>query len=268
MPVRPFLKWAGNKFELTQKINTLLPPSKTLVEPFVGSGALFLNSNYENYILADINCDLINLYISLQSEGAQFIVDAREYFSDKTNTEKKYYFFRNKFNSSADKYEKALLFLYLNRHCYNGLCRYNQSGIFNVPFGKYKAPYFPEKELHLFYVKSKSAIFKCESFLDTFKRVKKNSAVYCDPPYVPLSDTSNFTSYSTSGFTLIQQEALAIQARKTAHSGIPVLISNHDTSFVRKVYKGAKFTTLTARRRISCNTSKRGNAKEILAMFS
>lgn len=266
-PARPFLKWAGNKFELTEKINKLLPQSKVLIEPFVGSGAVFLNSSYEKYILSDINHDLINLYIAIQNNGAQFIVDSQKYFTKKTNTENCYYKFRSAFNSSNDKYEKALLFLYLNRHCYNGLCRYNNSGIFNVPFGKYKSPYFPEHELHVFYIKSKHAKFYCESFVKTFKRAKNNTVIYCDPPYIPLSNTSNFISYSTDKFTLEDQVSLANEARNTAQKGIPVLISNHDTNFSRKIYRGASIKKIDVRRRISCNASKRDDAKEILALF-
>lgn len=268
LPVRPFLKWAGNKFEITDEINNLLPQSKILIEPFVGSGAVFLNSNHEKYILSDINHDLINLFIAIQNNGAQFIVDSKKYFTKRTNTESCYYKFRKAFNSSNDKYEKALLFLYLNRHCYNGLCRYNKSGVFNVPYGKYKSPYFPEYELHVFYIKSKHTKFYCESFIKTFKRAKNNSVIYCDPPYIPLSDTSNFTSYSTKQFTLDDQEALAIEARNIAQRGIPVLISNHDTKYSRKIYHGATLKKINVRRRISCNAYKRNDAKEILALFS
>jgi DNA adenine methylase len=266
-PSRSFLKWAGSKFDLIERINDRLPESKTLIEPFVGSGVVFLNTNHKKYILADINQDLINLYLTIQKYGAHFIDDAEKYFSKKTNTEKHYYKLREVFNSSTDKYEKSLIFLYMNRHCYNGLCRYNQSEIFNVPFGRYKAPRFPEEALHLFYLKSKYAKFYCESFIRTFKRAKRNSVIYCDPPYLPLSATSNFTTYSTVGFSLEDQELLAKEAWSSAQKGIPVLISNHDTKEARKMYKGASLVKFNARRRISCNALKRGDAKEILALF-
>ncbi len=262
------MKWAGGKFDLIGEIVSALPQGTTLLEPFVGSGAVFLNTNYEKYILCDINKDLINLYKAVQDHGARFIVDAQEYFSQKNNNESAFYKFRKRFNLCDDKYEKSLLFLYLNRHCYNGLCRYNQSGEFNVPFGRYRRPHFPELQLHEFFVRSKKASFYCEPFRKAFLRAKRGTVIYCDPPYFPLSRTANFTTFSSDGFSTSAQQELAILAKESAAKGMPTLISNHDVPSAREIYSGAEIRTLKVRRRISSKSLKRDSVDEVLALYS
>ena len=145
--MKPFLKWAGGKYRIIDKIISALPKKKTLIEPFVGSGAVFLNTEYENYILADTNTDLISLYLILQEHGIEFIRFTESLFSDTNNHEKVFYELRNEFNITKDVERKAAIFVYLNRHCFNGLCRYNSKGEFNVPFGRYSKPYFPFQEM-------------------------------------------------------------------------------------------------------------------------
>jgi len=145
--IRPFLKWAGNKYRIIDRVRSSLPKGKRLVEPFAGSCAVFLNTNYENYLINDNNPDLIHLYNILKKEGAAFIKKCRYYFTPKFNDEEQYYKLRKKFNETSDKHKRAILFVYLNRHGYNGLCRYNLKGGYNVPFVRYKSPYFPENEM-------------------------------------------------------------------------------------------------------------------------
>ncbi len=267
-PGRGFLKWAGGKFDLIDHIRAVMPNGRVLIEPFAGSGAVFVNTNFDKNILADTNRDLISIYSILQRHGAQFIVDASELFVARNNSEKRYYSFRNQFNSSHDDYERALLFLYLNRHCYNGLCRYNQSGQFNVPFGRFKSARFPDIELHKFYIKSKLATFICEDFETTMKRARKNHIVYADPPYVPLSDTANFTSFTAEKFNMEKQKQLAECAKKASARGATVLISNHDTPFTRKLYAGAEIRSFSARRRISRDGANRNPVKELIAIYA
>ena len=133
--MKPFLKWAGNKYQIVERIKEVLPAGKRLIEPFVGSGALFLNTDYPAYLLADANPDLISVYRHLQSDGRDFIEACRLYFTPENNSPERFYEFRQRFNTTSDATEKATLFVYLNKHCYNGLCRYNSKGGFNVPFG-------------------------------------------------------------------------------------------------------------------------------------
>lgn len=104
--------------------------------------------------------------------------------------------------TKADPLRRAVLFLYLNRHGYNGLCRYNLRGEFNVPFGRYKKPYFPEAELYHFAEKAQNAEFYCESYEECMQRADSRTVVYCDPPYAPLTATANFTAYHTNSFNL------------------------------------------------------------------
>ncbi|MCH8493856.1 MAG: Dam family site-specific DNA-(adenine-N6)-methyltransferase [Idiomarina sp.] len=266
---RAFLKWAGGKYTLVEPIRQLLPAGDKLIEPFVGAGSVFLNTDYDKYLLNDINADLINLYKFLKRRPKTYIEDARKLFVPGNNQEQAYYALRKAFNASTDTYERSLLFLYLNRHGYNGLCRYNSRGLFNVPFGRYRAPYFPAAELEFFAEKAKKATFTCEPFQNSFRRARRGHVVYCDPPYLPLSPTANFTSYSGNGFGLDEQLLLAqksIQAAKKR--GIPVLISNHDTETARLFYEAAELTTLQVHRFISQNGANRKKVGELLAYFA
>ena len=138
--MRPFLKWLGNKYRHIDKLLRLLPDGKRLVEPFAGSGAVFLNTSFNHYLLGEKNADLVSLYQHLQAEGESFIEDCKRLFKPRYNQAKAYYKLRDSFNASKNHRERAIMFLYLNRHGYNGLCRYNLNGGFNVPFGLYKSP--------------------------------------------------------------------------------------------------------------------------------
>lgn len=266
--IRPFLKWPGGKYRLLNAIHKILPNGKCLIEPFVGSGAVFLNSSYDRYILNDANADLITLYQILQKEGESFIQQCVRYFTPRHNTEKQYYALRTRFNRSKDPHERSILFLYLNRHGFNGLCRYNlNKKEFNVPFGRYKKPYFPEKEMHHFYEKSQKAMFTTGDFTQALKNAKKGSVVYCDPPYVPLSNTACFTRYHGVGFNMEQHQLLAVVSRKLIAKGIPVLISNHSHETIHTLYRGAEITELEVMRFISCQANNRKSVKEVLALF-
>jgi DNA adenine methylase len=264
---RPFLKWAGNKYQILERIRAMLPRGNRLIEPFVGSGAVFLNTDYEEYLLADNNGDLINLFLTLQREGESFIEYCRSFFTGETNSEGQYYDLRKEFNSTSNSRLKAGLFIYLNRHAYNGLCRYNSKGGFNAPFGQYSKPYFPEKEMRHFIQRARRVTFKVADFRDTMRLASRGDVLYCDPPYVPLSATSNFTSYSSGGFGREEQIELAELARELAGRGLSVLISNHATEFTLNAYKNARIERFDVQRFISCDGDNRGRAGEVLALF-
>lgn len=266
--MKPFLKWAGNKYQIIEKIISVLPNGNRLIEPFVGSAAVFLNTNYPNYLLADINSDLIHLYQYLQCEGKDFINYCHIFFTPENNNEQVFYELRHLFNTTQDLRLKAALFIYLNKHCFNGLCRYNTKGQFNTPFGKYKKPYFPEREMQFFQQKSKNAIFAQMDFQQAMCSAKKGDVIYCDPPYVPLSPSANFTSYHTNGFNLSKQQELAELAKVLAKRGITVIISNHATEFTNSIYQNAQLIPFSVQRFISCNVTKRNSAPELLAVFS
>ncbi len=263
---RPFLKWAGGKYRLLDKLSPHLKGRK-LIEPFVGSGAVFLNQNFERYLLGDINPDLINLYQCLKKEKKKFITYLQPFFKPKTNNRNYFIELRHEFNSGLKGRRRAAVFVYLNRHGFNGLCRYNKSGGFNVPFGQYKRPYFPEKEMLHFIQKTKNTTFVCGDFVSVMNRSRKGDVVYCDPPYVPLSPTASFTNYAAQGFSYDQQVELAYKAEQLAARGVKVIISNHDNGITREIYKDATIESFTVQRTISCDGENRGAAKELLAIY-
>ncbi|CCW34449.1 DNA adenine methylase Dam [Chthonomonas calidirosea] len=265
--MRPFLKWAGGKYRLVEQIKRRLPVGTRLIEPFVGSGAVFLNTDYKRYLLSDINSDLVCLYRTLQRHGEAFIAYCKELFVPENNNAERYYELRAEFNASKDPWRRSALFVYLNRHGYNGLCRYNAIGEFNVPFGKYARPYFPENEMQYFAHKAQYAEFRYEDFRTVMRSAQTGDVIYCDPPYVPLSSTANFTDYAAGGFGVKDQEELARLADQLGQAGIPVLISNHATPFTEVVYAGAIQEFLSVPRFISCDGNNRGKAKEVLALF-
>ncbi|NVK25170.1 MAG: Dam family site-specific DNA-(adenine-N6)-methyltransferase [Gammaproteobacteria bacterium] len=266
---RAFLKWAGGKYSLVEQINLKLPEGNKLIEPFVGAGSVFLNSDFDNYLLNDVNPDLIRLYKYVKARPKTFVKDAKTLFVPKNNDKVHYYGLRDEFNKTDDMYRRALLFLYLNRHGFNGLCRYNLSGQFNVPFGSYSKPYFPEDEIFVFSEKAKKAKFVCEDFKKTFARARKGNVIYCDPPYAPLSDTANFTSYAIGGFDVNAQAELVARSEKAAFKrGIPVLISNHDTALTKKLYDNAECTYTSVARNISQNGKNRNKVSEVFAFYA
>ncbi len=265
--VRAPLKWAGGKHQLLDQIRKRLPSGNRLIEPFVGSGVVFLNTRYDHYCLNDANRDLIDLYHILQTDGDAFINDARSLFSSENNCEDAYYRMRATFNSTSDLSQKAALFLYLNKHGFNGLCRYNSKGGINVPFGRYVRPYYPEAELRYFIERSRHADFTCDDFSVAMRQAVPGDIIYCDPPYVPLSDTANFTAYSAGGFSIQEQIALAELAENLAARGVTVIISNHYTRFTRKIYARATKYRFDVRRSISCDGQNRNLVSEVLAVF-
>ena len=267
---RPFLKWAGGKYRLTDDINKTFPKNKQcLIEPFVGAGAVFLNSHFERYIFADINPDLIHLFNIVKDDVERYITACKPiFFAENANSAAYYYEKRRQFNHSTDPFERSVLFLYLNRFGFNGLCRYNSKNEFNVPFGAYKNHYFPEDELRYFAHKAQHAQFICADFQQTFTLADKHCVIYCDPPYAPLPQDSNFTGYAGNNFGLNEPKALAecaLLAQKERQ--ICVVISNHDTQFTREIYKGAKFKRIKVQRSISQSAERRVKVKELIAVF-
>jgi DNA adenine methylase len=239
-----------------------------LIEPFLGSGVVSLNSDYQRFVWNDINKDLIAFLREVKSGGDAFIAEARKLFTPAHNEAVVYYDLREEFNGPTTRRRRATLFLYLNRHGFNGLCRYNSSGGFNVPFGKFKRPYFPEAELRHAAMVAKQARLECRDFARVMEAAKQGDVIYCDPPYVPLSPTAYFTSYDASGFTLEDQLRLAAAARQACDRGVHVLVSNHLTYFTKKAYKGARLHTFEVQRQISRDGTNRKKITEVLAHFA
>lgn len=268
--MRSALKWAGGKKRVIGEILKVLPVKgkKRLIEPFVGGGSVFLNIDFDEYLLIDMNKDLISLFNIIKNQPTNFIADAEQYFYGDNNNPDSYYELRKKFNQSQDAYERALLFLYLNRHGYNGLCRYNKSGGYNVPFGRYKHPYFPKAELAFFAQKAQRATFEQGDFEKAFSQSKIGDVIYCDPPYSPINRTASFTAYAGNTFTDDDQARLVSCAETVKKQGIPTLISNHYVDFTKELYKGAsKKELFQVQRSISQKGKARVKVKEVLALY-
>ncbi|MBI0278515.1 Dam family site-specific DNA-(adenine-N6)-methyltransferase, partial [Hafnia alvei] len=231
--IRPFIKWAGGKSRVMPKLLPHLPKADCLIEPFVGGASVFLNTDYRRYILADINRDLINLYEYAKNDTDNLIAIAKGMFAI-GNTAEYYATARNEFTIRPQLgLMNAATFLYLNRHGFNGVCRYNSKGGFTVPYGKHKTPpYFPEKEIREFAQKANDthAKFICAPFHNTISVMATEGAViYCDPPYIPISATANFTQYAKEPFGRVEHMHLvtSLLAANLAHA-VPVVISNSD----------------------------------------
>lgn len=253
--MKPFLKWPGGKYKLLGHISPLLKGSR-LIEPFVGAGSVFLNTDLPS-IINDVNPDLINLYVCVRDQ-LDSILTAKDLF---INDELAYYTFREYFNRSTHILSKSKVFLYLNKHGFNGLCRYNSKGKYNVPFGEYKNVTFPEKELlHAHHVLQKVQVY-CEDFVTTMCRALPGDVIYCDPPY--SGDT--FTNYSGSSFNRHQE--LVDKAILLQKQGIRTIISDHYLPSTEKLYINASdIRIIDVQRSISAGT--RDKVQEMLAIYA
>ncbi|WP_422881214.1 Dam family site-specific DNA-(adenine-N6)-methyltransferase [Pantoea agglomerans] len=268
------LKWPGGKSRVMPKLLPHLPKGDCLIEPFVGGASVFMNTDYRRYVLGDINPHLINFYRVIASDTENFISTARSALFRDGNNEETYYSTRSMFNDprpaawalSTWDFTQALRFLYLNRHGYNGMTRYNQQGKFNVPYGRYKAPYFPEREIRLFAekVRDTRAIFMCADFRTTIlTHAAQDTIIYCDPPYLPASDTANFASYHTAGFGAEQHATLAKTLVNAFNEhGATSVFSGSDTPETRRIYSPFRMHEITARRSVGAKT--RNEANEVI----
>ena len=277
--IRSPLKWAGGKTRVMPQLLKHLPKADCLIEPFVGSGTVFMNTEYRRYVLCDSNLMLINFFRQLTGRLDELINLARPLFENRNNSES-YYELRSSYNwlngaithpdSSSLALEAAAAFLYLNRHGYNGLYRVNQKGEFNVPFGKYAAPYFPEEEMRLFAEKANDteAIFIHSDFRLSIRAVvyaSYDAVIYCDPPYIPASETANFTAYGKP-FTLDDHRHLVTNLLNAHRQfGTRAVISNSDTPETREIYSAFNLHSLTVRRSVSAKS--RDMAGEVIGVM-
>jgi DNA adenine methylase len=268
-PSQPFLKWAGGKRRLLPTLLPLLPSGNRLVEPFVGGGSVFLASQYRSFLLGDANQDLVDLYVTVRDDLASLVARVQKLFVEKHLSSDAYLEHRSAFNASLDTLEKAALFVFLNRFGFNGLCRYNRNGQYNVPYGHLaKLPSAPIAQLVTSSSKLQAAEIRCGDFLDVMKTAREGDVVYCDPPYLDLGQAKSFSNYVPSGFSLAQHVELVEIARFLASKGVPVVISNHDSLQSRELYRHANLHSVQVRRSISAQAASRGSAAELIAVFS
>jgi DNA adenine methylase len=280
---KPFVKWAGGKSKLADKIISLIPekiwkiPNLTYVEPFVGGGAVFFKAvekqEFKKVILADANPHLINAWKNVKLNFDP-LVTALKKLKDRYNTgpanEQAEMFrkLRDEFNTDAGTdLRRAALFLFLNKTCFNGLYRENKSGKFNSPFGYYDNPGIVDR-LNLTWastvLKNNHADLRCCNFSELVELPEPTTLIYCDPPYAPTSATSNFTSYTRHAFTHKDQTALRDWLRKQKRDGNYWITSNSDTPEIRDLYTGYHIHTIDNVRSIAASADSRGNKRELL----
>lgn len=266
--VQPVLKWVGGKRQLLNEIEKYIPNGNyKYYEPFIGGGAVFFSVQPKNAVINDFNEELINVYRVIKNNLEELLLD----LSTHKVTEEYYYEIRaidrSEEYKSWSNIKKASRFLYLNKTCYNGLYRVNSSGYFNTPFGRYKNPnIINETVLRAVnkYLNKNKIDIRCGDFEEALKGIRKNSFVYFDPPYEPISDSSNFTGYTANGFNQSEQKRLKELCDRLDKKGVKFLLSNSNTEFIRTLYKDYKIEIVHANRSINSNASKRGEVEEVL----
>jgi DNA adenine methylase len=295
---KPFVKWVGGKGQLLEQFERYYPNElkigaiKNYVEPFLGGGALYFSimEKYkpENAYLSDMNRDLILTYNIIQKKH-EALLDRLEQYQrryDETAMDKRYELFletRKHFNEqrfeinyknlAENRILRAAQFIFLNKTCFNGLFRLNSKGEFNVPFGKHKTIniFDPDNIRAVSAALQNAEIFQAE-YSDCYKKVDSKTFVYLDPPYRPLTQTSDFTAYTGAEWTDKQQLELAIFFQKLdREKGAKLMLSNsdpaninpNDTFFV-KAYRGYNFFKVSANRAVNCNGKGRGKINELL----
>ncbi len=282
---KPFLKWAGGKKQLLNKIEDQIPvdfkqQKFTYIEPFIGGGAVFFHfkkniPTLKKAVINDVNADLINAWKIIQQDENQLIevlkkweIEFLNYDYEHTKRKKIYYQKRKLFNSrTQDKVTQAALLIFLNRTCFNGLFRMNSKNEFNVPIGKYKNPQICNTEnLHAVHQLLQEVEIISTDFSETLNYAEKNSFFYLDPPYRPLNKTSSFVAYSKSCFSDKEQIRLKKFCDHLHQNGHKWLLSNSDTQdhFFDKLYTDYTISRVQARRSINSKGNKRGAIKELL----
>jgi DNA adenine methylase len=267
----PPLKWPGGKRHLLPEILPRLPKKiKTYYEPFVGGGAVFFalaaeEGRFKKAVIGDVNEELMRTYNVLSHSSDRVIRKLKQHARE--HSENHYYDVRELDRlGHLHPVVLAARMIYLNRTCFNGLYRVNKTGRFNTPFGRYKNPTICNEEnlLAVADVLGRKARMVTGDFETIVKKARRGDAVYFDPPYWPVSATSNFTAYSEGGFDHLDQTRLRDCFARLDKRGVHVLLSNSDTPLVRKLYKGFKIEKVQAPRRINSKGGKRGNVGELL----
>ena len=290
--MKPFIKWAGGKTQLLPDIRKKYPTElgKSVTkycEPFIGGGAVLFDilSNYEieEILINDINKELTNTYSQVKNNLAHLLDELykmQESFWGMDTEERKIYYYekRERFNylkvngDEKINFEKAALFIFLNKSCFNGLFRVNKKGLFNVPMGAYKMPVICDRDnlTEISKVLQKVKITTGD-YKQTLDFIDENTFVYIDPPYRPISATASFTSYSETNFDDNEQVALGRFVDMAHKKGARVVISNSDPKnnnendhFFDDLYSNYEIARVSAKRMINCNANSRGNVKELL----
>jgi len=269
----PFVKWAGGKSQLIPQIIRLMPSRfARYFEPFLGGGAVFFHtaSYNRNAFLSDINVDLINAYKIIRNNVEELITALKYHQDEYSKSPKSYYYQLRDKTKGLNKIENAARFITLNKTCYNGLYRVNKKGLFNVPIGRYKNPLICDpvnlRKMSIVLSQSASYLGVIDYKKILVEKVDKDDFVYLDPPFHPISNTANFTSYTNNGFTLENQKELATIFKELTRRGCKLLLSNSNTEEIRRLYSDFSHLTELAlvNRSINAVGSKRVGHVELL----
>lgn len=266
----PVLKWVGGKRQLLDDIIPLIPEHiSTYVEPFVGGGAVLFAIQPEKAIINDYNQELTNIYEVVRDNPDELIKILETH--EQNNSADYYYDIRaldrDNYYSKLSSTERAARILYLNKTCYNGLFRVNQSGQYNTPYGRYKNPNIVNSSgimaLSDYFNKNNIKILTGD-YKNALKGLRKGAFVYFDPPYMPISSSASFTGYTENGFTEQHQNELKKECDKLNAKGVKFLQSNSDHPFIRDLYKDYEIVTVKAKRSINSKGNRRGQINELL----
>ena len=266
--IAPFLKWVGGKRQIMPSIVELMPKNITFYcEPFAGGGAVLFHLQPQKAIINDFNEELINVYQVIKNNLDELIEDLKKHKNEPE------YFYNLRAIDRTEEFkklteiERASRIIYLNKTCFNGLYRVNNSGEFNSPFGKYKNPNIvnePTLKAVSNYLKTNDIQLISGDYETILKNLDKKSFVYLDPPYHPISESSNFTGYVQGGWNMYDQVRLREACDDLHKRGIKFLLSNSSTDFIKDQYKDYEITIIKANRSINSNGEKRGEVDEVL----
>ncbi|MDQ4072971.1 MAG: Dam family site-specific DNA-(adenine-N6)-methyltransferase [Thermoproteota archaeon] len=272
-----FLKWAGGKRRLVNTLDKLTPNNiERYFEPFLGSGVFFfyLIQTRKKFkaILSDSNFELINAYKIVRDNVDDLIELLLEHQTRYSNGKAKYYYFIRDEYIPKSCTELAAKFIFLNKTCYNGLYRVNRSGTFNVPHGKYVNPKICNIE-KLSKCSELLRISDAEIICDSYKRIllkcERDDFIYLDPPYFPLSKTSNFTDYTKESFGIFEHNELAKEFETLNKKGTKVILSNSNSNYIRQLYKEFEIIKIKSLRNINCNAyNRKGHYDLIISNYN
>ncbi|MEW6722044.1 MAG: DNA adenine methylase [Candidatus Micrarchaeota archaeon] len=262
---KPFVKWAGGKRQLLKELMKGLPEFENYHEPFLGGGALFFHlealGRIKKAYLTDSNEELVNAYevIKTDVEALIGLLSSGKFKNDKET------FYAIRADMPKDRIERAARFIYLNKTAFNGLYRVNSQGKFNVPFGKYRNPKILDKENLLLVNRAlQKDHLTCNDFDVVLSQARNGDFVYFDPPYIPISRTASFTSYTATNFSEKDQQRLFSTFQKLDRMGCSVMLSNSYSDFIAELYEEYKPDVVLASRAINCKPEGRGKIKEII----
>lgn len=268
---QPFLKWAGGKRQLLPELRPHLQKgisgASKYYEPFLGGGAVLFDLQPKSAVVNDFNEEIVNVYETIRDNVDGLIKDLKRHKNEPEYFYKLREADRSSEYGSYSEVERASRIIFLNKTCFNGLFRVNSQGQFNVPFGKYKNPNIVNDAVLKAvssYLKASNIVFKCGDFDDALKGIAKNSFVYFDPPYHPISDTSSFTGYALNGFNESEQKRLRKVCDRLDALGCKFLLSNSYCDFIVDLFKGYKRIEIKASRNINSIGTGRGKVSEIL----